>query len=229
MSGLGGGIVIIPVYIALGISVPVAAAAGLLMNIIALTLVSAHNSSHRIVRWKLGTAFLVPALVMTPLGEIASTHVEREFVVLIFIALLIYAFFHVIQKRKATHKERLTGTNSLLIAVPVGLIAGFLSGLTGIGGGLIVLPVLTFMEDDYKKIAGTTAYVALFISVASFISHAGSVLLFSLPIWIVIVAGSTAGGLLGSYLLHILKSTRVSQFTGSVILIITGILIYTLI
>ncbi len=220
---------IIPTYIALGISLPVAAAAGLLMNIIALSLVSAHNSSHRIVLWKLGTVFLVPALVMTPLGEIASTYVKREYVIIIFIALLIYAFVHVIQKRKASHHEKLMGRNSFLVAGPVGLIAGFLSGLTGIGGGLIVLPVLTFMEDDYKKIAGTTAYVALFISIASFISHTGSLILFTVPMWIVIIGGSVAGGLLGSYLIHVLKSTRISQITGAVILLITGILVYSLI
>lgn len=228
ISGLGGGIVLVPAYISLGIAVSVAATAGLLMNIISLSLVTVHNADHKIVRWKLGTFFLIPALLMSPIGEIASSHVVRNYVVVIFIALLVYAFIHVMLKRKPSHRERITGSSSLIIAVPVGVIAGFLSGLTGIGGGLIILPALTFMEDDYKKIAGTTAYVALFISAASFLSHIGFLTLFTPYFWAVILIGSIAGGITASFLIHFLKSESISKITGGVILVMIGILIYSL-
>lgn len=224
ISGLGGGIILVPTYVTLGITLSIAATAGLLMNIISLSIVTLHNSEHRIIRWKLGIIFLVPAIIMAPVGEIASSMVPRSYVLILFIVLLIYAFFHIIQKRKETHRELLVGRMSAIFAGPIGIIAGFLSGLTGIGGGLIILPALTFMEDDYRKIAGTTAFVALFISVSSFISHFQYLDQISTSLWIIILSGSILGGISASYLLHVLGSRKISIITGTVIIALTVLL-----
>lgn len=229
VSGLGGGIVIIPVYLTLGIGFQVAVTAGLLMNIIALFTVSLHNSSHRLVRWRLGSAFLIPAVLITPLGEYLSSAFPRTFIIAIFIAMLIYAFYHIVRKRSESHKERLLGRNALLAAVPIGIVAGFLSGLTGIGGGLIILPALTFMEDDYKKIVGTTAYVALVISAVSFASRFQYLDQIALNIWAVIISASIMGGITASYIIHSLHPRKISLISGAVIIIIIGVLIYGLI
>lgn len=226
ISGLGGGIILVPVYISLGIAVPIAASAGLLMNIISLSIITGHNSRHRIVKWKLGTAFLAPAIVLTPIGELAETSFPREYVLIVFVLLLTLAFVHITLKRSPSHQERLKGRSSIAVAVPVGLITGFLSGLTGIGGGMIVLPALTFMEEDYRNIIGTTAYVALALSVVSLISHIQYLHLFTLDLWTVILSGSIMGGIIASYLIHTLDSGKISRVTGIVILAVMGILLY---
>jgi len=228
-SGLGGGIILVPTYVSLGIALPIAVTSGLVMNIISLSLVTGHNYRHRIVRWNLGTVFLVPAIAMTPLGEMATSIIPRSYVLVIFIALLVYAFYHVILKRSEKHREKIVGKITIILAVPIGLIAGFLSGLSGIGGGLIILPALTFMEDDYRKIAGTTGYVALFISISSFIFHIGYVPDIPIFLWTIVISGSALGGVSASYFLHILGSRKISIFTSAVILILIGILIHSLI
>lgn len=228
ISGLGGGIILIPIYITLGIPAEIAATIGLLMNIVALFIVSLHNVDHGIVRWKLGSTMLIPAIVMAPVGELLSHYFLRDYVVMIFIALLIYAFYHVLKKRSAEHREKITGKTSLMVAIPVGVIAGFLSGVSGIGGGLIILPALTFMEEDYKKIVGTTAFVALLISAASFVSHYQYVSEIQPYLLSAILSASVLGGITASYLVHVLGPRKISAITGSVIIIIIGILIYTI-
>ena len=69
-------------------------------------------------------------------------------------------------------KNELTGLNymyiwyvmaEILILLAVGLIAGFFSGLVGIGGGIIIVPVLIYFLNMNQKMAqGTTLFMFLF-------------------------------------------------------------------
>lgn len=88
--------------------------------------------------------------------------------------------------------------NSALSMV-IGALIGFLSGLIGIGGGIILSPVLLFLKwTDQKQ---TAAISALFIFVNSLSGLAGQLtkgIQFNKDmIWYVLIA--FAGGLLGAY------------------------------
>jgi uncharacterized protein len=49
------------------------------------------------------------------------------------------------------------GVNTVLILLLVGLAAGFVSGLIGIGGGIIMVPMLVYLlAYDQKTAQGTT-------------------------------------------------------------------------
>lgn len=48
----------------------------------------------------------------------------------------------------------------LYVLLALGLVAGFLSGLIGIGGGIIIVPVLVYMlHIDQKMAQGTTLFM----------------------------------------------------------------------
>jgi len=48
----------------------------------------------------------------------------------------------------------------LYVLLALGLVAGFLSGLIGIGGGIIIVPVLVYMlHMDQKMAQGTTLFM----------------------------------------------------------------------
>jgi uncharacterized membrane protein YfcA len=50
--------------------------------------------------------------------------------------------------------------NHILILLIVGLVAGYLSGLIGIGGGIVIVPVLVyFLSMDQKAAQGTTLFM----------------------------------------------------------------------
>jgi uncharacterized membrane protein YfcA len=51
----------------------------------------------------------------------------------------------------------------IIILLTIGLIAGFLSGLIGIGGGIVIVPVLVYLLNFNQKMAqGTTLFMFLF-------------------------------------------------------------------
>jgi uncharacterized protein len=53
--------------------------------------------------------------------------------------------------------------NEILILLAVGLAAGYMSGLVGIGGGLVIVPVLVYFLGFTQQAAqGTTLFMFLF-------------------------------------------------------------------
>jgi len=53
-------------------------------------------------------------------------------------------------------------SNTVIILLCVGLVAGYLSGLVGIGGGIIVVPVLVYLlAMDQKTAQGTAIFMFL--------------------------------------------------------------------
>jgi uncharacterized membrane protein YfcA len=87
----------------------------------------------------------------------------------------------------------------LLFALAIGALIGFLSGMIGIGGGIILSPVILLLHwADMKK---TAAVSALFIFVNSLAGLAGlftkGFQLESQMLWMLLIA--FAGGALGSY------------------------------
>lgn len=54
------------------------------------------------------------------------------------------------------------GVYELLVLLGIGLLAGFLSGLIGIGGGIVIVPVLVyFFSMNQKTAQGTTLFMFL--------------------------------------------------------------------
>ncbi|WP_125133157.1 sulfite exporter TauE/SafE family protein [Microbacterium sp. 10M-3C3] len=89
---------------------------------------------------------------------------------------------------------------SLLALILLGLVAGYLSGLFGVGGGIIVVPALLILGYDQRRAAGTSVAAILPTSVVGTISYA----LTGHIDWIAGIAlavGAIAGAQIGTFLL----------------------------
>ena len=109
-----------------------------------------------------------------------------------------------------------------LILMGFGIGAGLLSGMFGLGGGIIIVPGLMFaLRMDQRRAHGTSLAGVFLISLSSFFSYwTHDHIDWPVVLWLSI--GSVAGSLVGAELLNRLsKRTLTIAFIG--ILVIAGI------
>lgn len=83
-------------------------------------------------------------------------------------------------------------------AIPLGIGIGFLSGMTGVGGGIFLSPLLLMMRwADARHTSGVSSGFILVNSIAGLLGHYSSVanLPGAIPVWAV---AAVAGGLVGA-------------------------------
>ncbi len=148
--------------------------------------------------WKLFYPFALTSIPFSFLGGLLTieTHLYKVILatVLIFAVLRLLGIF-------GKEKKELQSINFPL-ALLIGALIGFLSGLIGIGGGIILSPVLLLL--GWASMKQTAAVSALFILVNSiagllgFISKGESLPISSFLVIAIVAVGGIFGGYYGS-------------------------------
>jgi uncharacterized membrane protein YfcA len=110
---------------------------------------------------------------------------------------LLLAFWRLLWEQR---DEGVTDTPSAWLTVPIGAALGFVAGMTGVGGGIFLSPLLLFFH--WTNMRGSAAIAAAFIlvnSVAGLAGHASVTQTWPAGIPL-LVAVAVCGGLLGSEL-----------------------------
>jgi uncharacterized membrane protein YfcA len=118
-----------------------------------------------------------------------------------------------------------TSQVNTLTVVLVGVAAGLLSGLFGVGGGILVVPGLVLVAKMDQRVAhGTSLAAVLPISMASLVTYWSQ----DHVDWSVgacLAAGAIAGAFLGTKLLHVLPH-RTLAISFAVLLVVTGVRLF---
>ena len=93
-----------------------------------------------------------------------------------------------------------------IILVLVGVLVGTLAGFFGIGGGMILIPILMFLGIDIKTAIGISIVQMAFASVyGSYLNHKRGSLIIGEGIWVGV--GGFFGGFIGAYVSNLIPST----------------------
>ncbi len=145
---------------------------------------------------KLFFPFAISSIPSAFLGGMLS--VNAQIYKKILAILLLFPIFRLMglnpQERETLEKQ------NVLLSLCIGLVIGFLSGLIGIGGGIILSPVILLLR--WANMKETAAVSALFILVNSLAGLGGLSLQglnTSADIYVMLLV-ALSGGLLGSYL-----------------------------
>lgn len=169
--------------------------AALTMNIFVTVLVLWRMSGAGLFNWRLFMPFALASVPMAFIGG-AYTINSAAYKVLVGLALLL-AMWRLLWEGDDTDRIQ---APVLWVALPVGAVLGLVSGLTGVGGGIFLSPLLLLFH--WTSMRGSVAIAAAFIllnSIAGLAGYASTATQWPAGIP-VLVAAAVVGGLMGSEL-----------------------------
>ncbi|MFZ9675843.1 MAG: sulfite exporter TauE/SafE family protein [Ilumatobacteraceae bacterium] len=118
-----------------------------------------------------------------------------------------------------------TRDRTIGLAVAIGVGAGFLSGMFGVGGGILVVPALVLLlKFDQRLANGTSLGAVLPISISSLFTYwSHDNVDWSMALWLAI--GALGGALLGTRWIHVLPR-RVLSYLFALMLIATAVRLF---
>ncbi len=197
--GHGGASGYLALMVLFGISPVVMKSSALLLNIFvsAIAFIQYYRQGH--FRWKLLFPFILLSIPLSFIG--AKIHIEIHVYKIVLAVCLLIATLRllgVFGNKPGTQ----TGEISFIPAVIMGGIIGFISGMIGIGGGILLSPILLLLHwSDMKQTAAVSAAFIFLNSVSGIAGVAGNAQSFSSQIYVWTIAaivGGTAGAFYGS-------------------------------
>ena len=168
--------------------------------------------------WKIFLPFAVASVPMAYAGGLITVddNIYKKILgILLIIPIVRFLFFGNIKVKEIKR-------SNLILSLIIGAAIGFLSGLIGIGGGIILSPILLLLKwTDMKQ---TAAISALFIFVNSLSGLAGQFqkgINFSTDMY-AYVAIAFAGGICGAYFGSLKLNQNLLKYVLAIVLIIAS-------
>lgn len=163
--------------------------------------------------------FLPLVICSIPAAFIAATiHIaESSFFILLGVVLTLSGILLVLQMFVRPSAAGFKHSDAILFNLSIGGGVGFLSGLVGIGGGILLSPILNLLNwDNAKKIAALASFFILVNSVAGLCGQAVSHnLRIDVRMMLPLLTAVFVGGQLGTRLsLKLLRPSIVKGLTG---------------
>ncbi|MGA1862213.1 sulfite exporter TauE/SafE family protein [Deferribacter thermophilus] len=220
LGGVGSAIVLVPIMYWLGIPLSEAKPTGLFINTISLIGATYSNIKNKRLDIKIGIPIIVASIILAPIGAYFSTIIPKKVVLLIFISFLIFSSFMMLFFRASKYESNYREDPPYIELTFTGSLAGFISGLLGVGGGGLISPLMIMLGFNPKKVAKVTAFVVPFSSITGFFAYLA---MGHINIKLLTFVGLAAylGGYLDTHLMHLkMKPATVKKFLGIILLIL---------
>ncbi len=196
--GLGGGIIIVPVLTFLGFP-PALTASNSIFAVFSNAVASSISyAKQRRIEYSIGLKLGILSIPGTIIGALVSSEITPQFFKILFALILISASIYIFSKRKIEPKNYNLSKQIMILAIGASFFAGIISGLFGVGGGIIFVPLMVVaMGLSMKNAAPTSQFILLFASASALITHT----LLGHPDFyqaLLLSAGAFVGGLVGA-------------------------------
>ncbi|PSB03809.1 sulfite exporter TauE/SafE family protein [Merismopedia glauca] len=176
LLGIGGGTVIVPLLVALGVS-PLQSVATSSLTILITSI------SGTIQNWRLGYLDIkrvislgLPAIITAQLGVLLANLLPSYFVLLGFGILLITNIYLLNLRRQLISSESYGNKKTISPSIArliTGSIGGILAGLFGVGGGVVMVPLqLLLLGENIKLAIQTSLGVVVITAISALLGHA---------------------------------------------------------
>lgn len=206
--GHGGASGYLAVMALLGVSAGVTRPTALILNLFvaSIAFVQFYRAGH--FDWRVFLPFAAASVPFAYLGGKIQTP-EAVYKIILGVVLMLAATRLAINLKS----ENEPNAPKIWLALLIGAVLGFVSGLVGVGGGIFLTPILLLMNwTETKKAAGISALFILVNSISGLLGNYAQVALLSANVvfWIVAaIAGGIIGSTMGSYRFNSLTLRRI--------------------
>jgi len=168
--------------------------------------------------WKIFLPFAITSVPMAYLGGwigLKDDLYKKMLGILLLIPIVRFIFF-------ANIKVEELKKSNFYLSMLIGAAIGFLSGLIGIGGGIILSPVLLLLKwADMKQTAAISALFIFVNSLSGFLAQLNKGITFTTDMYAYVVA-AFIGGICGAYFGSIKFKQNILQYLLALVLIIAS-------
>lgn len=214
LTGSGGSILAIPLLVYI-LKVPMIEAIYIsLLMVASIALFGAIRQSFgKNVDWKSAILFSLMGMIIAPLVVHFSKNIDEEFRLILFAGLMLFASYRMLSSRhqvpQAIETQMRHSFSSIAKISGGGAAAGALSGFFGVGGGFIIVPLLTLIfKMPYRMAVGTSLACIFMISLSAVSGALLSDSNINLPLFVNFLIGGVIGILSGSWLVNRLDNKK---------------------
>ncbi|WNY26428.1 sulfite exporter TauE/SafE family protein [Methanolapillus ohkumae] len=242
MLGLGGAFLMVPLQLFvltnMGYSPDIAIKVAIATSL-AVTLPTALNSSYRhskkgTVYWKYAALIGTFGFIFSFLSSFVANYLPESFLSVFFGIVVLIAALKTSSYKNVNEDPSQISKNYLLYAV-CGAIMGTVSGLTGIGGGIVVIPLMIFiLRFPFINAVGTSSATIVFTSMGGIIGYLingfgatglppYSLGYINLLFWFILLVPSLIMSGIGASITHRVNQKYI-RYTFSILTFIIGVL-----
>ena len=222
--GGGGAILALPVLVyVLGEAVGPASTASLIVVAIAAGVGAGALALRGHVCWRIALTFTAPAAAGSLAGTLANAAVSARALILAFVPVMLVAAGATWQRAAQASSDdagRCPDVQARRI-IAAGIGVGLLTGFFGVGGGFVIVPVLTlWLGLSFRRAVATSLVIITLTGVAALASHLAIGAAIDVPLTLALAISTGIGALAGT-----LFAQRVPQAVlGRAFALVVGVL-----
>ncbi len=177
MFGQGGGSLYTPILFLLGYTALISVSTSLVLNLVTAASAAIVYYRSKLIDLKMAAAFIPGICLGALLGGALGNFVDPTLLMWLFVLFLIGAgarMVYTLWEKQPEAETCPTGFSRAMYVMIIGFsfLVGVLSGLLGVGGGIVIVPFLLFIcRYPMKSSAGTVSFIVIFSSLFGVIGH----------------------------------------------------------
>jgi uncharacterized membrane protein YfcA len=246
LTGAGGGILAVPALATgMGWSMQQAAPVALLAVAGSAAIGALEGFRHNLVRYRAAIWMAIAGLPFTMLGgELAHVLSQRILIFLFSLVMLFvaYRFFARSQHHEPSHENAIRTSKvgrlnpetgrfdwslaTALLVGAIGAVTGFMTGLLGVGGGFVIVPMLRrYTNVSMHGIVATSLFVIALVGSGGVLTAVLRGVALPLQVCLFFSIATAAGMMIGRYLSGLLPPHRIQQGFATVLLVVALMLL----
>jgi len=216
LGGVGSATALVPILHFLGLEFNFAKAIGLFVNTSTTVTATIMNIKRKVLDMKFAFPLAISLALTAPIGAYLSKFIPEIYVKYLFAAFLIFAGSMILFGKK---EQKFNFTKPWIMFI-LGSIVGIISGLLGVGGGSLLMPILVLLGFDAKKVAIAMSFVIPFSTFTAFLTYMSFIKIDWIMLGVATIA-AILGGFIGNYIMHFhLNQQQIKKIIGILLYLI---------